>query len=117
MVSPLTKESKAPEWKVFDQEIAKEWSNKGLEKCLLALANPPEVYKTYSNGCEQILNKDNSLEFDDDKVEEIVNLLKNALQILPWDGVVASGSHLTNNSLVSHRLASIFQCSNSWRVG
>jgi len=88
------KESQAPEWKVLDQEIGKERGNKG------------------SNSCEKVFNKHDPLEFDDDKVQEIVDLFKNAFQVLPGDRVIASRPHLANNSLVSKRFAGILQSSN-----
>lgn len=77
------KEGQAPKWKVLDQEVAEEGGDKS------------------SNSGEEVLDEHNSLEFDDDEVQEIMDFLKNAFNVFPWDGIVSPGPHLANYSFVS----------------
>ena len=56
---------------------------------------------TYSHSGEDILDKYDSLELDNNKVHEVVQFLKDALQRLARDCVITSGTHLADNSLVS----------------
>jgi hypothetical protein len=52
------------------------------------------VLMTYRNGCEDILNEQNSLELQNEEVDKLMELGKNALQVLSGDSIVASGAEV-----------------------
>lgn len=89
-----TKEGQAPEWEVLDQEIAEEGCDEG------------------SNSCEEILDERNPLELDNDEVQEVMDLFKDAFDVFPGDGIVSPRPHLAHYSLVSEVFSSVLQRSN-----
>jgi len=89
------KKGQAPEGKILDKEITDEGGSKG------------------TTGSEDVLDIDDALEFNDNKVQEIVKLLKDRLDVLAGNGVVAARTHARDQSTVSKGLASSLKSSHS----
>lgn len=99
-----TDESQTPEWNNLDEVVA----NKGSNEDLFILAGPKfECYQnTYSSRNQHVLNKDNSLRFDDEKVDQLVNITNNSVQCILRNGKVLSWAELRSQASAKNSLTS-----------
>jgi hypothetical protein len=60
---------------------------------------------TYSNGGPDILGEENTLELNDEEVDELLNITSDALEGLAGNCVVFSGAHLGGKTLTEDKVA------------
>lgn len=57
--------------------------------------------ETYSKSCDNVFDEYDPLKFNNDEVQEIVDFLENTFNRLSRYGMIASRSHLTDNTFIS----------------
>lgn len=72
--------------------------------------------RTYSNGGIDVLGKDDTLSFNDEKVDELLDVLGSTLEVLAWDDVVLSWTHLSSQAAVEHESTNDFGGSDDYRL-
>ena len=89
-------EGKSPDWSEFDQPVRDKRCNKG------------------GNSMSWLFGKQNSLELDDEKVNELLDIFQGCFEGLSWNGVVLPWSEGGCQSLGQDHLAAEFcSCSAS----
>lgn len=90
----LTKQQKSPKWDVFDKEIPGEGGPKCLSHNVSEIPRGNQRQQnTYDTRGEDVLHIHNPLEFKKEKVGQIVKFVKQLLNRISRDGVVAFGAH------------------------
>lgn len=94
------------------EEVERQRGGEGLSK--LELVFMTIQVGTYGNGGIDVFGKDDSLGLDDEKVDELLDILKAALEVFAGQGVVLAGTHLGSQATVEDELAGDFRGSNNW---
>lgn len=62
-------------------------------------------FKTYCTGDHDILSKDNTLDLDDEEIDELLHILDGGLESLLWNGVIISWTERRDQSSRKNQLA------------
>jgi hypothetical protein len=69
---------------------------------------------TYANGSPDVLGEDDALELNDEEVEELLNIVEEALERLLGDDKILAGTHASGQAISENRMAGNLSCGSDY---